>query len=65
MKFTFQIENGMTFTEEFDSPADFIVGQLDDFDVLPDNGKVLSLEVNGEKVVFEGNILDLYNHFCQ
>lgn len=64
MKFTFQIENGMTFTEEFDTPADFIVGQLDDYDVLPDSGKVIELLVNGEKVDFEGTVLDLYNLYA-
>lgn len=64
MKFTFTLSNGMTYTEEFDSPADFIVAQLADFDVLPDEGKIIDLEVAGEKLSFEGTILDLYNKYA-
>ncbi|GAB2024371.1 DUF4649 family protein [Lactovum odontotermitis] len=63
MKFTFELENGMTYTEEFDSPSDFISCQLSDFDVLPDEGKILMLEVDGEGIEFTGTILDLYNMY--
>jgi predicted ester cyclase len=55
----------MTYTEEFDSPADFIAGQLADFDVLPDEGIIRALEVAGEKVEFSGTILDLYNLYTK
>ncbi|MDR2977561.1 MAG: DUF4649 domain-containing protein [Streptococcaceae bacterium] len=65
MIFTFELENGMTYTEEFDSPADFIAGQLADFDVLPDEGIIRALEVAGEKVEFSGTILDLYNLYTK
>jgi hypothetical protein len=65
MIFTFELENGMTYTEEFDSPADFIASQLADFDVLPDEGIIRSLEVDGETIKFEGTILDLYNLYTK
>jgi hypothetical protein len=43
----------MIFTEEFDTPNDFIVLQLDDFEKILDSYKVVSLEIAGEPVALK------------
>ena len=65
MKVTFEMPGGMILTEEFDTPNDFIVLQLDDFENIPDNCKVVSIEIAGEPVAFEGTLGDLYNHLIK
>ncbi|MFC4653329.1 DUF4649 family protein [Lactococcus nasutitermitis] len=60
MKITCKTLNGITFTEEFEDINDFINAQLADQAAIDDNHKVISLEINGENIDFQGNVGELY-----
>ncbi|PCR99811.1 DUF4649 family protein [Lactococcus fujiensis] len=60
MKLTFKQSSGLTYTEEFESPAAFISAQLADYDVIPDEDLVLELIIDDKIVEFVGNVGELY-----
>lgn len=65
MKFKIQSPSGAIFTDEFDSPQDFISLQLADEALYPDNFKVLGLEIAGETIDFEGDLGALYDYLTR
>jgi hypothetical protein len=61
MKLTGKTKNGINFTENFDSPNDFLAMQQSDFEAFDDEIQVVELLINEEKIDFVGNFGELYN----
>lgn len=60
MKLIGKLQNGMTFTEEFDGVNDFLALQQSDYNAIADEIEVVEVKIADEVLDFQGNIGQLY-----
>ena len=60
MKLIGKLQNGMTFTEEFDGVNDFIALQQSDYNAIADEIEVVEVKIADEVLDFKGNMGQLY-----
>ena len=60
MKLIGKLQNGMTFTEEFDGVNDFLALQQSDYNAIADEIEVVEVKIDDEVLDFKGNIGQLY-----
>lgn len=60
MKLIGKLQNGMTFTEEFDGVNDFLALQQSDYNAIADEIKVVEVKIADEVLDFKGNMGQLY-----
>lgn len=60
MKLIGKLQNGMTFTEEFDGINDFLALQLSDYNAIADEIEVVEVKIADEVLDFQGNMGQLY-----
>ena len=71
MKLIGKLQNGMTFTEEFDGVNDFLALQQSDYNAIADEIEVVEVKIADEVLDFKGNMGQLYYElmkywqFCQ
>jgi len=54
------LQNGMTFTEEFDGVNDFLALQQSDYNAIADEIEVVEVKIADEVLDFKGNMGQLY-----
>ncbi|MBN2936364.1 MAG: DUF4649 family protein [Lactococcus lactis] len=60
MKLIGKLQNGMTFTEEFDGVNDFLALQQSDYNAIADEIEVVEVKIADEVLDFKGNMGQLY-----
>ena len=60
MKLIEKLQNGMTFTEEFDGVNDFLALQQSDYNAIADEIEVVEVKIADEVLDFKGNMGQLY-----
>lgn len=60
MKLIGKLQNGMTFTEEFDGVNDFLALQKSDYNAIADEIEVVEVKIADEVLDFKGNMGQLY-----
>ena len=55
-----KLQNGMTFTEEFDGVNDFLALQQSDYNAIADEIEVVEVKIADEVLDFQGNMGQLY-----
>lgn len=60
MKLIGKLQNGMTFTEEFDGVNDFLALQQSDYNAIADEIEVIEVKIADEVLDFQGNMGQLY-----
>lgn len=60
MKLIGKLQNGMTFTEEFDGVNDFLTLQQSDYNAIADEIEVVEVKIADEVLDFKGNMGQLY-----
>lgn len=60
MKLIGKLQNGMTFTEEFDGVNDFLALQQSDYNAIADEIEVVEVKNADEVLDFKGNMGQLY-----
>lgn len=60
MKLIGKLQNGMTFTEEFDGVNDFLALQQSDYNAIADEIEVFEVKIADEVLDFKGNMGQLY-----
>lgn len=60
MKLIGKLQNGMTFTEEFDGVNDFLALQQSDYNAIADEIEVVEVKIDDEVLDFKGNMGQLY-----
>ena len=60
MKLIGKLQNGMTFTEEFDGVNDFLALQQSDYNAIADEIEVVEVKIADEVLYFKGNMGQLY-----
>lgn len=55
MKLIGKLQNGMTFTEEFDGINDFLALQQSDYNAIADEIEVVEVKIADEVLDFQGN----------
>ena len=55
-----KLQNGMTFTEEFDGVNDFLALQQSDYKAIADEIEVVEVKIADEVLDFKGNMGQLY-----
>lgn len=60
MKLIGKLQNGMTFTEEFDGVNDFLALQQSDYNAIADEIEVVEVKIADEVLDFKGNMVQLY-----
>ncbi|MCL9639402.1 DUF4649 family protein [Lactococcus lactis] len=60
MKLIGKLQNGMTFTEEFDGVNDFLALQQSDYNAIADEIEVVEVKIADEVLDFKGNTGQLY-----
>lgn len=60
MKLIGKLQNGMTFTEEFDRVNDFLALQQSDYNAIADEIEVVEVKIADEVLDFKGNMGQLY-----
>lgn len=60
MKLIGKLQNGMTFTEEFDGVNDFLALQQSDYNAIADEIEVVEVKISDEVLDFQGNMGQLY-----
>ena len=60
MKLIGKLQNGMTFTEEFDGVNDFLALQQRDYNAIADEIEVVEVKIADEVLDFQGNMGQLY-----
>lgn len=60
MKLIGKLQNGMTFTEEFDGINDFLALQQSDYNAIADETEVVEVKIADEVLDFQGNMGQLY-----
>ncbi len=60
MKLIGKLQNGMTFTEEFDGVNDFLALQQSDYNAIADEIEVVEVKIADEVLDFQGNMGQLY-----
>lgn len=60
MKLIGKLQNGMTFTEEFDGVNDFLALQQSDYNAIADEIEVVEVKIADEILDFKGNMGQLY-----
>ncbi|MDA2879739.1 MAG: DUF4649 family protein [Lactococcus cremoris] len=60
MKLIGKLQNGMTFTEEFDGINDFLALQQSDYNAIADEIEVVEVKISDEVLDFQGNMGQLY-----
>ena len=55
-----KLQNGMTFTEEFDGVNDFLALQQSDYNAIADEIEVVEVKIADEVLHFKGNMGQLY-----
>ena len=60
MKLIGKLQNGMTFTEEFDGINDFLALQQSDYNAIADEIEVVEVKIADEVLDFQGNMGQLY-----
>lgn len=60
MKLIGKLQNGMTFTEEFDGVNDFLSLQQSDYNAIADEIEVVEVKIADEVLDFKGNMGQLY-----
>ncbi len=60
MKLIGKLQNGMTFTEEFDGVNDFLALQQSDYNDIADEIEVVEVKIADEVLDFKGNMGQLY-----
>ena len=60
MKLNGKLQNGMTFTEEFDGINDFLALQQSDYNAIADEIEVVEVKIADEVLDFQGNMGQLY-----
>ena len=60
MKLIGKLQNGMTFTEEFDGVNDFLALQQSDYNAIADEIEVVEVKIAAEVLDFKGNMGQLY-----
>lgn len=60
MKLIGKLQNGMTFTEEFDGVNDFLALQQSDYNAIADEIEVVEVKIADEVLDFKGNMCQLY-----
>ena len=60
MKLIGKLQNGMTFTEEFDGVNDFLALQQSDYNAIADEIEVVEVKIADEVHDFKGNMGQLY-----
>lgn len=60
MKLIGKLQNGMTFTEEFDGVNDFLALQQSDYNAIADEIEVVEVKIADEVLDFKGNMDQLY-----
>ena len=56
MKLIGKLQNGMTFTEEFDGVNDFLALQQSDYNAIADEIEVVEVKIADEVLDFKGNM---------
>ena len=57
MKLIGKLQNGMTFTEEFDGVNDFLALQQSDYNAIADEIEVVEVKIADEVLDFKGNMV--------
>jgi hypothetical protein len=60
MKLVGKLQNGMTFTEEFDGVNDFLALQQSDYNAIADEIEVVEVKIADQVLDFKGNMGQLY-----
>jgi len=60
MKLIGKLQNGMTFTEEFDGVNDFLALQQSDYNAIADEIEVVEVKIADEVLDFKANMGQLY-----
>ena len=60
MKLIGKLQNGMTFTEEFDGVNDFLALQQSEYNAIADEIEVVEVKIADEVLDFKGNMGQLY-----
>lgn len=60
MKLIGKLQNGMTFTEQFDGVNDFLALQQSDYNAIADEIEVVEVKIADEVLDFKGNMGQLY-----
>ena len=60
MKLIGKLQNGMTFTEEFDGINDFLALQQSDYNAIADEIEVVEVKIADEVLDFQGNMGQIY-----
>lgn len=60
MKLIGKLQNGMTFTEEFDGINDFLALQQSDYNAIADEIEVVEVKIADEVLDFQENMGQLY-----
>ncbi|XOW22521.1 DUF4649 domain-containing protein [Lactococcus lactis] len=60
MKLIGKLQNGMTFTEEFDGVNGFLALQQSDYNAIADEIEVVEVKIADEVLDFKGNMGQLY-----
>ena len=60
MKLIGKLQNGMTFTEEFDGVNYFLALQQSDYNAIADEIEVVEVKIADEVLDFQGNMGQLY-----
>lgn len=60
MRLIGKLQNGMTFTEEFDGVNDFLALQQSDYNAIADEIEVVEVKIADEVLDFKGNMGQLY-----
>ena len=60
MKLIGKLQNGMTFTEEFDGVNYFLALQQSDYNAIADEIEVVEVKIADEVLDFKGNMGQLY-----
>lgn len=60
MKLIGKLQNGMTFTEDFDGVNDFLALQQSDYNAIADEIEVVEVKIADEVLDFKGNMGQLY-----
>lgn len=60
MKLIGKLQNGMTFTEEFDGVNDFLALEQSDYNAIADEIEVVEVKIADEVLDFKGNMGQLY-----
>ena len=65
MKLIGKLQNGMTFTEEFDGVNDFLALQQSDYNAIADEIEVVEVKIADEVLDFKGNMGQLYSELMK